>query len=98
MRKLAPWPVDWIDPSEAVALRALEVFESTAANPSLGNEGLTDLAYLTSNVTNSAAERLLQGFGLRLQGRVAEVCIVYLLPTSNNTVALVVSELPLIPC
>ena len=67
MRKLAPWPVDWIDPSEAVAQRALDVFESRTIIQSTTNGLLPDLAYLTSNESNSAAQRLLQGFGLHLQ-------------------------------
>jgi glutamate racemase len=28
MRKLAPWPVDWIDPAEAIARRALAIVET----------------------------------------------------------------------
>ena len=72
MRKLAPWPVDWIDPSEAIALRSRNVLENQAAAGSSDKEPISlqvadDLAYLTSNVSNSAAQRLLQGFGLQLE-------------------------------
>jgi len=65
MRKIAPWPVDWIDPSEAIALRANSVLEAQGA--SMTDEPGADLAYLTSNKINSAAQRLLQGFGLQLK-------------------------------
>lgn len=79
MRKLAPWPVDWIDPSEAVAKRALSVLEdvtgrnSPEISPQNSNQNTpsaaskVDLAYLTSNSADSPATRLLQGFGLQLQ-------------------------------
>jgi len=69
MRKIAPWPVDWIDPAEAIAIHALNVLRE--ANPQAAVEGgggtETDLAYLTSNQVNPAAQRLLQGFGLAIQ-------------------------------
>ncbi len=75
MRKLAPWPVDWIDPSEAIALRALSVLEQTYPTKGqvAGESPPTDLAYLTSDAANPAAQRLLQGFGLTLRphGQVA---------------------------
>jgi len=56
-----------IDPSEAVAQRAFDVFERRTIIQSPSNVLLPDLAYLTSNESNSAAQRLLQGFGLHLQ-------------------------------
>ena len=67
MRKLAPWPVDWIDPSEAIAKRALHVLEETSPRDVFDAQQEPDLAYLTSNTSNTSARRLLQGFGLQLQ-------------------------------
>ena len=69
MRKLAPWPVDWIDPAEAIAIHALNVlndtYPSAASDEACNTE--VDIAYLTSNRVNSAAQRLLHGFGLQIQ-------------------------------
>lgn len=69
MRKLAPWPVDWIDPAEAIAIHAHNILLEN--NPQAASESDSanreDLAYLTSNRANNAAQRLLQGFGLQIQ-------------------------------
>jgi len=61
-RRLAPWPVDWLDPAEAIARRAL----------SLAGEGMRDeaepgedIAIFTSGAPDFAARRLMSGFGLR---------------------------------
>ncbi len=67
MRKLAPWPVDWIDPSEAIALRAHALLNGQNSNICLATNPSSDLAYLTSNKPNPAAQRLLQGFGLEVR-------------------------------
>jgi glutamate racemase len=67
MRKTAPWPVDWLDPAEAIARRALSLLngsgrpESKAA-PLYGR----DLAMFTSARPNFATARLMQGFGLKV--------------------------------
>lgn len=65
MRKTAPWPVDWIDPAEAIARRALSLLEDgrpkeTMDLPSTG----ADFAVFTSGKPNFATRRLMQGFGL----------------------------------
>jgi len=65
MRKLAPWPVDWIDASEAIALRAQSVLADIGG--ALSDTPGTDLAYLTSDTQALGPQRLLQGFGLSLQ-------------------------------
>lgn len=65
MRKTAPWPVDWIDPAEAIARRALSLLpphsrveESMPSQP--------DIAVFTSGNPDVATRRLMQGFGLRV--------------------------------
>lgn len=61
-RKTAPWPVDWIDPSEAIARRAkslADAMDSAPADPSQ-----TDVAIFTSGHPPREVLRLMQGFGL----------------------------------
>jgi glutamate racemase len=63
MRKTAPWPVDWLDPAEAIARRALSLLSGERA----GGEGAgaqTDIAVFTSGRPDFLARRLMQGFGL----------------------------------
>lgn len=60
-RRLAPWPVDWLDPAEAIARRMLSLLpEST--DKTLHHHD--DLAVFTSGRPDYAIRRLLQGFGL----------------------------------
>ncbi len=59
MRKTAPWPVDWIDPAEAIARRALSLLPQATAT----DEG-QDVAVFTSGRTDDASRRLVRGFGL----------------------------------
>ncbi len=61
MRKTAPWPVDWIDTSEAIARRALS-FMDADASPQEGE----DIAIFTSGNPDAALTRLVRGFGLRV--------------------------------
>ncbi len=61
MRKTAPWPVDWIDTSEAIARRALSLIE-----PDLPAETGEDIAMFTSGNPDAAVVRLVKGFGLRV--------------------------------
>ena len=63
MRKTAPWPVDWIDPSEAIARRALAVWEAQGAGERAGRSGLADMAHFTSGNPDPALARLMRGFG-----------------------------------
>ncbi len=60
-RRLAPWPVDWLDPAEAIARRA----RSLVPLPD-GFEPLNgiDPAIFTSGHPDFTTRRLLQGFGL----------------------------------
>lgn len=62
MRKTAPWPVDWIDPAEAIARRALALVETLGDDDSPST--LPDLAVFTSGAPDFAQARLMRGFGL----------------------------------
>lgn len=60
MRKVAPWPVDWIDTSEAIARRSMSVL------PRLSHqvEAEDDIALFTSGEPDPISKKLLRGFGL----------------------------------
>lgn len=62
MRKVAPWPVDWIDTSEAIARRTLALAQNMQFMPD--GELLPDVAIFTSTDPDPAALRLAAGFGL----------------------------------
>src|SRR5690606_3509146 len=65
-RRLAPWPVDWLDPAEAIARRTLSLLP-----PPQGDEERhhhDDLAVFTSQNPDYAIRRLMQGFGLYFAG------------------------------
>ena len=64
-RRVAPWPVDWLDPAEAIARRVLDVLPvaETAEHPTE-----PDRAEFTSGRPPFATRRLLEGFGLRVTG------------------------------
>ena len=65
MRKTAPWPVDWIDPAEAIARRALSLLPPDCqAEASIPSQ--PDIAVFTSRNPDVATRRLMQGFGLRV--------------------------------
>jgi len=64
MRKMAPWPVDWLDPAEAIARRAVSLLTAPEGERVSG----TDLAVFTSGRRDAAAARLMAGFGLTLEG------------------------------
>ncbi len=61
MRKMAPWPVDWIDTSEAIARRAVSLLPHSATQL---RDDKPDIAILTSGNPDFPTERLLTGFGL----------------------------------
>jgi len=68
MRKLAPWPVDWLDPAEAVARQAKRVLdESTASRAGPRKASDSDISIMTSNAPSEATARLLASMGLNLQ-------------------------------
>lgn len=62
MRKTAPWPVDWIDPAEAIARRALSILPAFSATEPVSVA--RDLALFTSGPPRGGVARLLHGFGL----------------------------------
>ncbi len=63
MRKMAPWPVDWIDTSEAIARRANTLLEPLENNKS--QKQTRDEAYFTSGNPSIDTANLLLGFGLK---------------------------------
>ncbi|MBO0662758.1 glutamate racemase [Jiella sp. MQZ9-1] len=62
MRKMAPWPVDWLDTSEAIARRALAIVPRISEEAAI--ERHDDVAVFTSGIADPVTRRLLQGFGL----------------------------------
>ena len=58
-RRLAPWPVDWLNPAEAVARQARRLVEETG-DWEVGHE---DVALFTGGVPEPRLRRLLAGFG-----------------------------------
>jgi glutamate racemase len=66
-RRLAPWPVDWLDPAEAIALRAASLLpraEGAEAGAEAGAEPARDLALFTAGPPDAATRNLIRGFGL----------------------------------
>ncbi len=68
-RRLAPWPVDWLDPAEAIARRACSILDAgnEAASCALAREVACDHVVFTSGNPDFAICRLMQGFGLALR-------------------------------
>lgn len=62
-RKIAPWPVDWLDPAEAIARQLVRVLDGNAARAPSGE---ADRALFTSDPQDPGLSRLLAGFGLAL--------------------------------
>lgn len=60
-RRLAPWPVDWLDPAEAIARRARSLLprRDTACHPDA-----PDIACFTRGSPDFATRRLMNSFGL----------------------------------
>lgn len=69
MRKIAPWPVDWLDPAQAVAQQAKRVLdktvEATHFAPQSGSSN--DLAIMTSESPPVPVIRLLASMGMQLK-------------------------------
>jgi len=62
-RRLAPWPVDWLDPAEAIARRTVSLLKPRQIDEELHHHD--DLAVFTSQKPDYAIRRLMQGFGLQ---------------------------------
>jgi len=60
-RRLAPWPVDWLDPAEAIARRALSLVGDAGK---IDDEAIDDIALFTKGRPDAEMRRLLAGFGL----------------------------------
>ncbi|MBX9461700.1 MAG: glutamate racemase [Aquamicrobium sp.] len=65
MRKTAPWPVDWIDPAEAIARRALSLLERDDRPHRNGLPEQPDIAVFTSQSPAPSVAKLVRGFGLQ---------------------------------
>jgi len=61
-RRLAPWPVDWLDPAEAIARQARRKVPLVEGAEHPDN---LDFAVFTSGNPDFATRRLMQGFGLK---------------------------------
>lgn len=64
MRKVAPWPVDWIDTSEAIARRALALVGQMRFGDRVGEFG--DFALFTSGDQTDKIKKMVAGFGFAL--------------------------------
>ncbi len=60
-RRLAPWPVDWLNPAEAIARHAQSLLPSERTI-----ENVQDMAEFTAGKPEPKLLRLLSGFGLRV--------------------------------
>lgn len=68
MRKISPWPVDWLDPAYAVAQQARRLLEQNLCatlqhEPSVPAQ---DLAIMTSRAPSPAICRLLRSMGMQI--------------------------------
>ncbi|SFB42924.1 glutamate racemase [Rhizobium sp. NFR07] len=61
-RRLSPWPVDWLDPAEAIARQARR---KVPVVDGAEHPDEYDFAIFTSGNPDFATRRLMQGFGLR---------------------------------
>lgn len=69
MRRIAPWPVDWLDPAEAVARQAkllLSQRSQPAHKPVSKLYKRQDIAIMTSDAPTDSITRLLEGLGLQV--------------------------------
>jgi glutamate racemase len=62
-RRLAPWPVDWLDPAEAIARRARSLL---LRRPDAMHPADDDAAFFTGGTPDFATRRLMNSFGLRV--------------------------------
>lgn len=63
-RRLAPWPVDWLDPAEAIARQARRLVPLVEGAEHPDN---FDFAVFTSGSQDFATRRLMQGMGLAVK-------------------------------
>ena len=69
MRKLAPWPVDWLDPAQAVAQQAKRIIDDVAVSPSPDDpsDRTDDIAIMTTGSPPATIVRLLASMGMRIE-------------------------------
>lgn len=77
LRSLAPWPVDWLDPAEAIARRAFSLLQeqekAAGEKAALGGKGAKaaaeDYAFATDSAkaADFSTERLFHAFGLKFK-------------------------------
>ncbi len=64
-RRLAPWPVDWLDPAEAIARRAMYLAgDAPETTDGPIDETIKDIAIFTGGRPAAPMRRLMAGFGL----------------------------------
>jgi len=64
MRKMAPWPVDWIDTSEAIARRAASLIATSPTADEKGEVREDEVAVFTSGQPDPPTAQLLSGVGV----------------------------------
>lgn len=60
-RRIAPWPVDWLDPAEAIARQVYRVLDGDMNSAPSAKQ---DVAIFTSGTSTPELSRFLAGFGL----------------------------------
>jgi glutamate racemase len=70
LRRLAPWPVNYLDPAPAVARRVVDLLGPAPAMPGTGTDAGTTRAVFTSG---RAPEKALAGFGIRSGAQAASI-------------------------
>lgn len=61
-RQIAPWPVDWLDPAEAIARHATSLIDRSE----ISGQPENDIALFTSGNISFSKSQLIRGFGLEL--------------------------------
>lgn len=61
-RQISPWPVDWLDPAEAIARHATSLIDRTE----ISGQPDKDIALFTSGNVSFSKAQLIRGFGLEL--------------------------------
>ena len=59
LQRIAPWPVQWIDPAEAIARRVVELL-----GPAADRQGVTSFRYTSGNPPSAALAAAFDRFGL----------------------------------
>ncbi|MEW7006716.1 glutamate racemase [Lentilitoribacter sp. EG35] len=61
-RQISPWPVDWLDPAEAIARHAISLIDRAQVS----GQPDKDVALFTSSTVSFSKAQLIRGFGLEL--------------------------------